>query len=115
MTIFAAALRLVGLSHAEAASFFGVRPDTVKSWSSGRNRIPAGVWARLRDLYETQQVAVDAALDLIDEKQPDEIAPDIAGPRSKQWPSPGAHMAVAAAVALSIDLPIADGGAGGRG
>lgn len=106
MTIFAAALRLLGLSQPEAAAFLEVRPDTVKSWSSGRNRVPEGVWAQLRGLFAKQQNAVDQALDLIAEKNPEIIAPAIKGPRSKSWPSEGVHMAVAAAVALSVDLPV---------
>lgn len=108
MTLFAASLRLLGLSHGEAADFLAVRPDTVKSWSAGRNPVPAGVWTQLRALYAQQQGAVAAALDLIDEKRPDEIAPALKGPRSRSWPSEGAHLAVAAAVALSVDVPVAD-------
>lgn len=108
MTLFAASLRLLGLSHGEAADFLSVRLDTVKSWSAGRNRVPGGVWTQLRALYEKQQAAVEAALDLIDEQQPDEIAPNLSGPRGKQWPSQGAHHAVLAALALSVDLPIAE-------
>ena len=47
-TLYAACLSRLGLSLAEAASLHGVRLDTVKSWSSGRNRVPDGAWSDLR-------------------------------------------------------------------
>ena len=49
-TVYAAALSRLGLSHAEAAELHAVRKDTVHSWASGRNRVPAGVWDDLRAL-----------------------------------------------------------------
>ena len=49
-TLYAACLTRLGLSLPEAAKHHGVRLDTVKSWSSGRNRVPVGVWDDLRDL-----------------------------------------------------------------
>lgn len=52
-TVYAACLSRVGLSHVEAAALHGVRLDTVKSWSSGRNRIPESIWHDLRE-YEKQ-------------------------------------------------------------
>lgn len=51
-TIYAACLSRLGLSQAEAAALHNVRLDTVKSWSSGRNPVPAGVWDDLRDLED---------------------------------------------------------------
>lgn len=50
MTPYGALLAHCGLSLREAAEFHGIRPDTVRSWSSGRNRTPPGVLAQLRDL-----------------------------------------------------------------
>lgn len=47
-TLYAACLARLGLSQSEAAALHGVRLDTVKSWSSGRNRVPAGAWGDLR-------------------------------------------------------------------
>lgn len=47
-TLYAACLSRLGLSQAEAAALHEARLDTVKSWSSGRREIPAGVWADLR-------------------------------------------------------------------
>jgi len=107
MTLYSAALHLVGLSHSEAADLHGVRLDTVKSWSSGRNGVPQGVWDDLRDLYETQQAAIDAALETID-THPEADAVDLltGTGRSAEWPSEGAHMATLAAVALLIDKPV---------
>ncbi|MBU6167108.1 MAG: hypothetical protein KGQ52_13420 [Alphaproteobacteria bacterium] len=50
MTLYAACLRRLGLSLAEAAALHNVRRDTVASWSNGRNRPPAGAWDDLRRL-----------------------------------------------------------------
>lgn len=61
MTTFAAILRLCGLSHTEAAEFFGVRLDTVKSWSAGRNPVPEGVWQMAADLWRRIEDAADNA------------------------------------------------------
>lgn len=52
-TIYAACLSRLGLSQAGAAALHGVRIDTVKSWSSGRNPVPPGAWSDLRG-YEDQ-------------------------------------------------------------
>ena len=53
MTNFKTALQICGLSHREAATFLNVRPDTVHSWSNGRNPVPAGVLDQLSDLYKS--------------------------------------------------------------
>ncbi len=49
-TLYAACLSRLGLSQSEATALHGVRLDTVKSWSSGRNPVPQGAWDQLRDL-----------------------------------------------------------------
>lgn len=54
-TLYAACLTRLGLSQSEAAKLHGVRLDTVKSWSSGRNPAPHGVWDDLR-AHETRIV-----------------------------------------------------------
>ena len=105
MTLFSASLRLVGLSQSEAADYFDVRLDTVKSWSAGRNKVPEGVWAQLRELYEVQIVAVEEAMELVREQRPAEISLNENGPRGKDWPSRGVHMAVLAMCALDPDCP----------
>lgn len=47
-TLYAACLSRIGLSQAGAAALHGVRLDTVKGWSSGKNSVPDGVWDDLR-------------------------------------------------------------------
>lgn len=49
-TLYSACLARLGLSQSEAAALHGVRIDTVKSWSSGRNPVPQGVWDDLRSV-----------------------------------------------------------------
>ncbi|MDD9396377.1 hypothetical protein, partial [Staphylococcus aureus] len=49
-TLYAACLSRLGLSQSAAAALHGVRLDTVKSWSAGRNRVPDGAWSDLRGL-----------------------------------------------------------------
>lgn len=111
MTLFAAALRLCGLSQQEAADFFLVRLDTVKSWSAGRNRVPDGAWSQLRNLYRQQRRAADEALQLLGEADPppDEITLNMSGPRASEWPG-GSGAAVNAMVALGTDLPLCRAG-----
>lgn len=107
MTLYAAALRLLGLSQSDAAGLHGVRLDTVKSWSAGRNPVPNGIWDELRHLNMMQDVAVDAALDEID-KHPDAEGIDLLTntDRAAEWPGEGVHMAVLARVALETDKPV---------
>ncbi len=52
-TLYAACLSRVGLSQADAAVLHGCRPDTVKSWCTGRRTVPAGAWDDLR-AYEAR-------------------------------------------------------------
>ena len=110
MSLFDAALKIVGLSRTEAADFLDVRPDTVNSWCTGRRTPPAGAWDDLRALYALQQRAVDEALDVIESQDspPTELALNSAGQRGRDWPSTGAHRAALATIALSVDLPIVD-------
>ena len=67
MTTFSTALQICGLSHKEAAEFFDVRLDTVKSWSAGRNPVPDGVWRMIASLYDhicnTAEATVEAMED----------------------------------------------------
>jgi hypothetical protein len=60
-TLYAACLSRLGLSQAGAASLHGVRLDTVKSWSSGRNTVPQGAWDDLR-LLELELVDASEAM-----------------------------------------------------
>lgn len=106
MTLFAAAIRLLGLSQAEAADYLGVSLDTLKPWCKGRRTPPPGTWTELRALYDTQCEAAEAALALIEEAQPDELTLNTNGPRGTEWPTKSAHMAALARVALESDLPV---------
>lgn len=56
MTLYAACLSHLGLSQSNAAALHGVRIDTVKSWATGRNRVPTGAWDDLR-AYAAEIVA----------------------------------------------------------
>lgn len=47
ITLFAGALRFLGLSQPEAADMLQVREQQVKNWAAGRSRVPAGVWGEL--------------------------------------------------------------------
>ncbi len=62
ITAFALLLDRCGLSIREAADYLSVRPDTVKSWSAGRNPAPAGAVAELRSLYQKIDRAARQAL-----------------------------------------------------
>lgn len=62
-TLYAACLSRLGLSQAGAAALHGVDLSTVKHWSSGRRRVPEGVWADLRDRANAVADQADAMLD----------------------------------------------------
>ncbi len=62
MTPFPILLQLSGLSHQEAANFLVVRPDTVKSWSSGRRTVPQGAVDKLCGLIAAQDRAAGEAI-----------------------------------------------------
>lgn len=104
MTSFAAALQLCGLSHREAAEFFVVRRDTVSSWASGRNPVPAGVWVQLAQLFEAIQDAADRAAGLmaadgIDARSWSHIEAALAG---EAMPQPAESVAGAMALLMAI-------------
>ncbi len=107
MTLYAAAIRLLGLSQTDAAGLHGVSLNTVKSWAASRNPVPLGVWDELRSLYALQMNAADEALDEIDRHPQAEVIDLLTNTdRAAEWPSEGAHMAVLARVALEIDKPV---------
>lgn len=102
MTPFSLLLDRCGLSHREAADFLSVRPDTVKSWSAGRNPAPAGAIAELRALYARIEQAAAEQLRLIadlDRKHGEadiiemNLAPDNRAARRRGWPCVGAQAA----------------------
>ena len=98
MTLFSEILRGCGLSQREAADFLGVRLDTVKSWSAGRNPIPEGAMLSLHDLADRQEETALELVELWEEGgQPEEIeiglSTDDHEAQSLGWPCAGAHLA----------------------
>jgi len=102
-TIFSLLSQTCGLSHREAAEWLGVRLDTVKSWSAGRNGTPDRVINNLVDLAAKIDIAANEAIDCIDEvasscgeRRTIEIglSSDDAEAQSLGWPCVGAHKAV---------------------
>lgn len=65
MTKFKILYTACGLSNSEAAELLNVRIDTVKSWSSGRNRAPAGVIRELINLTQRIQLSAEKAVEQI--------------------------------------------------
>lgn len=113
ITPFALLLNRCGLSHREAAAFLRVRLDTVKSWSSGRERVRPSVLAELRALYariERAAAEVTAVLPARHLAAPDLIelglASDDAEAQAIGWPCVGVHAAVVGIVAARLDLPV---------
>lgn len=85
----------------------GVRLDTVKSWSAGRNPTPAGVIEDLKGLAARQSRAASEVLDKISELAREHGAPDeveLSYPsddheaQSIGWPCVGAWRAMAARI-----------------
>ncbi len=107
-TAYALILNRCGLSHTAAAAYLDVRPDTVSSWSSGRNAAPPGVWEQLRALYHQIDRAAAEAVQSIG-WGPDVIELGLASTdeeaRSLGWPCVGAHAAVLGLVAARCHHP----------
>lgn len=102
-TLFAAALAGLGLSQSEAAAYLDVRPDTVKSWCSGRRTPAPGAWAALHALARKQRLAAEAIVASIGEAksiagEPPAIIelahPSAAEIRRRGWPCEGVFVAV---------------------
>ena len=115
-TPFAILAALAGLSHREAAELLNVRPDTVKSWSAGRNRAPAGAVAELRNLIAKQERSAAEALTVAARLAGEHGAPDtleLGEPvddeeaRSMGWPCVGAWRAMAARVTAGATIDVA--------
>lgn len=119
VTVYAALLGASGLSQREAAEFHGVRLDTVKSWSAGRNRPPSGAIQELSHLVRQQMRAASEADALIRQKVSEHgteakiqlgVSSDDAEARSLGWPCVSAHervVALIATTAISIGLTVA--------
>lgn len=119
MSLFAAALRLTGLSQEEASAYLTdalgrpVSLDTIKKMSSGRDNINPDVWRTLSDLHITQVEAVEAALEQIDglvAEHGDDFELDLSGyGRAGEWPSLRVQQNTMAMLALQSGvLKIAD-------
>lgn len=110
MTAFALLIARCGFSHREAADFLSVRLDTVKSWSAGRNRAPAGAIADLRALHAKIERAASEALAVIAEQKPEEIELGIVADDHEAqglgWPCVGAHAAVLGLVVARAGIPV---------
>ena len=102
-TTYALLLDRCGLSIREAAEFHDVRLDTVKSWSAGRNGVPPGAMAELRELYAKIETAAAEGLKVIREQRAKEVELGLASydheSQSLGWPCVGAHRAVLGLVA----------------
>lgn len=101
MTLFSSLLKMAGLSIGEASNYFETRPDTMKSWSAGRNPVPDGILDKLHTLMERQEAAASAAFDVwMEQGQPDELEIGIASDNYEAqqlgWPCVGAQMATIA-------------------
>ena len=62
MVVFKLLVGLCGLTLRETAIFVGAGSDTVRSWSSGRNRCPESVISKLRELTARQERAARRVL-----------------------------------------------------
>jgi hypothetical protein len=111
MTPYRLLLSRVGLSQADAAALHSVRLDTVKSWCTGRNPVPAGVITDLRALYAFQRRSADEAVALA-AKAPAgaEIelgyAVDDTEAQSLGWPCAAAQHASLGMVVARLDRPV---------
>jgi hypothetical protein len=111
-SIFSLLADRCGLSHREAAELHGVRLDTVKSWSAGRNRAPDGVIAELRNLYASIERAAAEAGEIIRSKAPPDapielgLSADDYEARLLGWPCVGAHAAVLGIIAAHVLRPV---------
>lgn len=87
-----------GLSLGEAADFLRVRPDTIRSWSSGRRGAPDGAIMQLRALYAQIDRAAGEAAKLARKQASGAtvelgLASDDREARSLGWPCVGAQAA----------------------
>lgn len=115
-TTFSLLLSRCGLSHREAADHLGVRPDTVRSWSCGRNPTPSGVIAELRALYHAIEIAAArhvAEIEwLIAWQRPESVEIGLAATDAEARARPiglpcvGAHAALIGLVAARLDVPV---------
>ncbi len=115
MTPYSILCAHAGLSHREASDFHKVRPDTIRSWSSGRNRAPQGAIDELIDLINRQEQLAEAALLRIHALAAENGAPEFVElgypaddyeAQSIGWPCVGAWRAMAARVLAKSTHPV---------
>lgn len=58
ISLFAGALRFLGLSQVEAADMLGVSEQKIKDLARGRHRIPAGIWDELSAFARRREVEI---------------------------------------------------------
>ena len=106
-TPFTILVSLAGLSHREASEFLCVRLDTIRSWSSGRNRCPDGALDDLKKLILKQARTASEALDQISRLETSHGLPEAVelgepldddDAQSIGWPCLGAWRGMAARV-----------------
>ena len=100
-----------GLSQREAALVLGTRPDTVKSWCSGRNPTPPGALGELRALYGKIKRAAEEAVGTIQRQAGDKaqielaVASDDHEAQALGWPCVGAQEAMLGLVLAAVENP----------
>lgn len=104
MTVFSLLCQVCGLSTREAAAFLNTRPDTVKSWSSGRRTPPETVLSELATLADQIDEAADNVIEVIQsnvavqQSAPDKIVMGLASDdheaRDLGLPCAGSHRAL---------------------
>lgn len=59
ITLFAAALRYLGLSQEEAAEMLGpIKVQSIKNMASGRSRVPDGIWDELSRFAKAREAEI---------------------------------------------------------
>ena len=115
MNPYSILISYAGLSHREASEFNKVRLDTVKSWSSGRNRAPEGAIDELIDLVNLQDQMANSALLRIHALAAENGAPEFIElgypaddyeAQTLGWPCVGAWRAMAARVIAKSTHPV---------
>lgn len=107
-TTFALLRERCGLSQNEAADLFGVRLDTIKSWSIGRRSAPAAVIEQLRALYAKIETAADEAVKLLRKHRGATVELGLASDDHEaqapplRWPCVGAQAAMLGIVAARL-------------
>lgn len=117
MTTYNALINASGLSLREAAAFHNVRPDTVKSWSSGRNGVPDGAVDEIYDLVARQLRAAREGAKMIKDIVARQgchedielgLASDDYEAQGFGWPTVSAHKVVLGLTIGLLPLDLAD-------